>query len=411
MSDRRMLHHVIDGSPVGDPGARTLILGPSLGTSLHLWDGVVARLVRDRTLIRYDHPGHGDTPGDVLTDRSGGVTTVADLAGLVLELADQLGLDRFDYAGVSLGGAIGSWLAVHHPDRIARLALVCSSARFGEPAAWHDRAKLVRAEGTGPVADTAAGRWFAPAFAAGPDPMVARLVQDLRAASPAGYAACCDALAGFDLRSELASIAAPTLVVAGRKDLAAPLPHARELADGIAGADLIELADTGHLAPAERPGSVAAALSQHFADHADHEARYADGLRVRRDVLGDAHVDRAIANTTAFTADFQDFITRYAWGEIWTRPGLDRRVRSVVTLTALIARGSTEELAMHVRGAITNGLTVGEIGEVLMQSAVYCGVPSANSAFAVAQRVLAELDQSGQADLMDQPNRPDRTDQ
>jgi 4-carboxymuconolactone decarboxylase len=115
-----------------------------------------------------------------------------------------------------------------------------------------------------------------------------------------------------------------------------------------------------------------------------------DGMTVRREVLGDAHVDRAEARTTAFTADFQDFITRYAWGEIWTRPGLDRRTRSCITLTALIARGHLDELAMHVRAAVRNGLTAEEIKEVLLQVAVYCGVPAANSAFAVAQRVLIE---------------------
>ena len=113
-----------------------------------------------------------------------------------------------------------------------------------------------------------------------------------------------------------------------------------------------------------------------------------DGMRVRREVLGDAHVDRATAATTPFTQDFQDLITRYAWGEVWTRPGLDRRTRSVAVLTALIARGHWEELALHVRAARTNGLTVDEIGEVILQSAVYCGVPAANHAFAIAQRVL-----------------------
>ena len=113
-------------------------------------------------------------------------------------------------------------------------------------------------------------------------------------------------------------------------------------------------------------------------------------MKVRREVLGDEHVDRAIERTTEFTADFQDLITRYAWGEIWTRPGLDRRTRSAITLTALVALGRFEELAMHVRAARRNGLSEEEIKEVLLQSAIYCGVPAANSAFAVASRVLAE---------------------
>ncbi|WP_369688713.1 4-carboxymuconolactone decarboxylase [Actinomadura kijaniata] len=122
----------------------------------------------------------------------------------------------------------------------------------------------------------------------------------------------------------------------------------------------------------------------------DDARRHAAGMRVRREVLGDAHVDRAVARTSDLTADFQDLITRYAWGEIWTRPGLDRRTRSCVTLTALVAGGHLEELAMHVRAALRNGLTPEEIKEVLLQTAVYCGVPAANAAFAVAQRVLEE---------------------
>lgn len=119
---------------------------------------------------------------------------------------------------------------------------------------------------------------------------------------------------------------------------------------------------------------------------------YDSGMRVRREVLGDTHVDRAIERTTEFTADFQDFITRYAWGEIWTRPGLDRKTRSCITLTALVALGHLEELKLHVHAALRNGLTQDEIKEVLLQSAIYCGVPAANAAFATAQSVLADLD-------------------
>ena len=120
------------------------------------------------------------------------------------------------------------------------------------------------------------------------------------------------------------------------------------------------------------------------------ESAHERGMKVRREVLGDEHVDAAIERTTDFTADFQDFITRYAWGEIWTRPGLDRKTRSCITLTALVALGKLEELEMHVRAALRNGLTHDEIKEVLLQSAIYCGVPAANSAFAVAERVLSE---------------------
>jgi 4-carboxymuconolactone decarboxylase len=114
------------------------------------------------------------------------------------------------------------------------------------------------------------------------------------------------------------------------------------------------------------------------------------GMKIRREVLGDQYVDAAVERSSDLTADFQDLITRYAWGEIWTRPGLDRRTRSAITLTALVARGHFDELAIHLRGALRNGLTREEIKEVLLQSAVYCGVPAANSAFAVARRVMEE---------------------
>ena len=122
------------------------------------------------------------------------------------------------------------------------------------------------------------------------------------------------------------------------------------------------------------------------------EERHEQGMTVRRGVLGDAHVDRAVANTTDLTAPFQDFITRYAWGEVWARPGLDRRTRSIITLAALTSLRAENEIGMHVRAAITNGLTPREIGEVLLHTAVYAGLPAANSALAIAQRTLAEMD-------------------
>ncbi|WP_035840160.1 bifunctional 3-oxoadipate enol-lactonase/4-carboxymuconolactone decarboxylase PcaDC [Kitasatospora azatica] len=367
----------------GLPDAPALVLGPSLGTSLAVWDDLAGALARHHRVVRWDLPGHGRSPAGLVSEGA----TVADLADLVLAVADRLGLTRFAYAGISLGGAVGTHLAVHHPERISSLALVCSSARFGEPEAWRERAELVRRAGTAPLAETAPARWFTPAFAR--TPAADALVADQRAADPAGYAACCDALAAFDLRAELHRITAPTLVLAGRDDLATPPPHSRQLADGIPGSGLVEIPRAAHLAPVERPQAVLDALRSHFTPWpGDDDNRRAAGMTVRRAVLGDAHVDRAIAGTSEFTAAFQDFITRYAWGEIWTRPGLDRRTRSCITLTALVAGGHHEELAMHVRAAVRNGLTPEEIGEVLLQTAVYCGVPAANAAFAVANRVL-----------------------
>ncbi|NEB16122.1 3-oxoadipate enol-lactonase [Streptomyces coelicoflavus] len=365
-----LLNHLSEGPASAPP----LLLGPSLGTSYALWDAVAPELSAAHRVIRWDLPGHGGSPADLI----GPGATVADLAELVLALADSLGVERFAYAGVSLGGAVGLHLAVHRPERVSSLAVVCSSAHFDGAKPWQERATRVREEGLARLAESADARWFTPGFT------VPRLVRDHRDADPEAYAACCDALAAFDLRDRAGEISAPTLLIAGREDPATPPAHLRELADAVPGATLTEIPGASHLAPAERPEAVLTALRAHFDGDAGR------GMAVRREVLGDAHVDRAQARQTPFTARFQDFISRYAWGEIWTDETLSRRERSMVTLTALVAHGHYEELAMHVRAARRNGLTADEIGAVLLQTAVYCGVPAANSAFATAQRVLAE---------------------
>lgn len=368
----KLLNHRAEGPASAPP----LLLGPSLGTSMALWDAVAPELSAAHRVVRWDLPGHGGSPASLV----GPGATVGDLADLVLALADALGVDRFAYAGVSLGGAVGLHLAVHHPERLSALAVVCSSAHFNGAEPWVERARLVRAEGLAGLAESADSRWFTAGFT------VPGLVRDHRDADPEGYAACCDALAAFDLTDRLAGITVPTLAVAGREDPATPPAHLRQIADAVPGAALVEIPGASHLAPAERPEAVLSALRGHFSRGAG------TGMRVRREVLGDAHVDRAQARQTAFTARFQDFISRYAWGEIWTDPTLTRRERSMITMTALVAHGHYDELAMHVRAARRNGLTPEEIGAVLLQSAVYCGVPAANSAFATAQRVLAEDD-------------------
>ncbi|GAA2978324.1 bifunctional 3-oxoadipate enol-lactonase/4-carboxymuconolactone decarboxylase PcaDC [Actinokineospora diospyrosa] len=361
----------LDGPADGPP----LILGPSVGTTSAVWDPQIPALARRFRVARFELPGHGGTPP--LPAGS----TVEDLAHLVLRLADSLEWQRFHYAGISLGGAVGSTLALIAPERVGCLALVCTTARFGDPQQWRDRAAFVRAEGTASLVEPTLARWFADPETAR-SALGARLVEDLTTVDTAGYAACCDALSTFDIRDRLADIQAPTLVVAGRADPATPPAHARELVDGIPNANLAEISGAAHLAGVDRPEAVTAALLAFLDDTGS------AGMRVRREVLGDEHVDRAVAATTPFTAAFQDLITRYAWGEIWTRPGLDRRTRSCITLMAMVALGHHDELAMHVRAALRNGLTREEIGEVLLQSAIYCGVPAANAAFAVAQRVL-----------------------
>jgi 3-oxoadipate enol-lactonase/4-carboxymuconolactone decarboxylase len=357
------------------PDRPLLVVGPSLGTTVEtLWGRCVAELGGRFQVVGWDLPGHGASPPP------DGPCTVAELATAVARLVDR---PAFAYAGVSVGGAVGLRLLLDAPERITSAVLLGTGARIGEPAAWTERAREVRRNGTRALRDASAQRWFGPGFAAREPAVVEALLRALTDAHPQGYAAVCEALAGFDVRDRLGAITAPVLAVAGADDGPTPPASLDRIARGVRNGRLAVLDGVAHLAPAERPARVAELIREHVES---------PGMSVRRAVLGDAHVDRAVAGTTAFTAEFQDLITRYAWGEIWSRPGLDRRSRSLITLTALVALGHTEELAMHVRAARTNGLTENEIKEVLLQTAVYCGVPAANTAFRIAQRVLAELD-------------------
>jgi 3-oxoadipate enol-lactonase/4-carboxymuconolactone decarboxylase len=229
------------------------------------------------------------------------------------------------------------------------------------------------------IAPAGVERWFTPAA---PAAVRQRFDAMLRAQPPDGYAACCEAIAALDLRGQMTGVRLPPLTIAGDDDPVTPPAKLEAIRAEIAGARDEVIPGARHIANAEHPAFFTHVLAGFLAE--------STGLRTRREVLGDAHVDRAIAGATDFTADFQAFITRYAWGDIWNRPGLDRRMRSAITITALVALGHENELAMHVRAALRNGLTPDEIKEILLQCAVYCGVPAANSAFAIASRVLEE---------------------
>ncbi|MGI5201764.1 3-oxoadipate enol-lactonase [Spirillospora sp. CA-108201] len=238
----------------GPDGAPVVVLGPSLGTSMDLWLPQLPALTRAWRVLRYDLPGHGGAPSP------DGPFTVDDLADGIAALLDVLGVDRAAYAGVSLGGAVGTALALRAPERVASLILCCTSPRFGDPGPWRERAELVRREGVGPVADGAAARWFTPSFT-GADPYV----EMLRSTDPEGYAGCCDALASFDATARLAGIRAPALVVAGARDVPTPpRGHADRLAAGIPDARLAVVEGAGHLANAERPAEVTGAITAHL---------------------------------------------------------------------------------------------------------------------------------------------------
>ncbi|MEB3034932.1 bifunctional 3-oxoadipate enol-lactonase/4-carboxymuconolactone decarboxylase PcaDC [[Mycobacterium] nativiensis] len=372
------------GTDFGGPqDADLLILGPSLGTSATaLWGPAAQQLAEHLRVVAWDLPGHGRTPAAPFR--------IPDLSAGVLALVDDIApKSAFHYAGDSIGGAVGLQLMLDAPARLSSATLICTGAAIGRAEDWATRATTVRASGTGAVVEASLQRWFAAGFTDRRPELVAALVDALRLTDDESYAQACEALADFDVTERLAQITAPVLAIAGSDDVATPPESLGRIASGVRHGRLVVLDGVGHLAPVEATEATVNLILNHLLVR---DPVYAAGMSVRRDVLGDAHVDRAIAHTTEFTADFQDLITRYAWGSIWTRDGLDRRSRSIVTLTALVARGHHEELAMHLRAARRNGLSNDEIKEVLLQTAIYCGVPDANTAFRIAAQVLADYD-------------------
>ena len=248
------LHHVIDG-PTHAP---VLVLGPSLGTNLHLFDAQAAALSDQFRVVRFDLRGHGRSPVVV------GPTTMADLTGDVLALLDQLGVGTFHYAGVSVGGAIGLELALNASPRLSTLTVIASAAQFADPPSWPVRAAKVRAEGTEFLIPSRTGAWFTQEFAAQHPDEAGRLLTMLRDTPPDGYAAACDAIAVFDVRDRLHEITTPTLVIAGAEDPATPLPMVRAIADGIEGAAFQSIPETSHLVSAEAPDAVTGVIRGHL---------------------------------------------------------------------------------------------------------------------------------------------------
>jgi 3-oxoadipate enol-lactonase len=252
----------LTASLTGPDDLPVLVLGNSLGTSRMVWDRQVPALGERFRLLRYELPGHGGAA------YSGGPIGIGELGAGVLSLLDRYGVERAAYCGISLGGMVGMWLAAHAPDRIGSLGLVCTSAYLPPASGWQDRAAKVRAEGMGSVVEQSIGRWFPPSFAASEPALMESFAAELAAADPAGYAACCLAIAGMDLRGDLAGVKAPTLVISGADDAATPPEHGAAIAEGVgpAGTGTARHIITGgaHLANVSSAGEVTNALADHL---------------------------------------------------------------------------------------------------------------------------------------------------
>ncbi len=384
-ADGSRLYYRLDGA--ADKPA--LVLLNSIGVDIGLYDRTVPLLLEDFRLLRLDTRGHG------ASDAPAGDYRLETLAGDVVAALDAAGIDKAAVCGVSLGGMIAMELALTAPDRVAGLVLACTSAAM-DAASWQARIELVRSQGMAAIVDMAVGRFFSEDFRRLHPEQVETVRAGLLATSAEGYAGCGAAIRDMALLDRLAGVTAPTLVIGGALDVSTPFEgHGDRIAAAIPGAESASL-NAAHLPPLEAPaafaGLVRAFLKADPAERLAKEALFEAGLKTRRKVLGDAWVDMSLAKRTPFTADYQAMITRYAWNEIWGRPGLDHKTRRLLVLAICASLARWEEFSLHVRAGLEQGgFTQDELKEVLMQTAIYAGVPAANTAFTEAASVIAEL--------------------
>jgi 3-oxoadipate enol-lactonase / 4-carboxymuconolactone decarboxylase len=351
-----------------------VIFSHSLGCDHTQWDEQASAMAPHFRVLRYDIRGHG------ATDVPAGDYTIEMLARDALALADALGIGRFAWCGLSLGGMIGQWIGAHAGNRVGALILANTSSHFPDRGLMEARRKTAIESGMGAIEETAMGRFFLPAQLQ--TNAALNIGRVLRATNPAGYAGCCAAIRDMDQRDSLSLIRARTLIVAGAHDVSTPFDgHGDVLARSIAGSRLVML-PTAHLSNLGAPHAFSAAILRFLiSEPAD---ALAAGFEKRRGILGDAHVDRARANVNDFNRAFQELLTRYAWGTVWSRPGFDDGTRRLLTLALTAALGRWEEFRLHLRAALDAGMEHCDIEDALLHVAIYAGVPAANTAFKIA---------------------------
>jgi len=361
----------------GLPGNPLLVLVHSLGTDHGLWNPQMEALLTRFQVLRLDVRGHG------ASDAPAGDYTMSWLADDVLAVVNATGRERFAYCGLSLGGMIGQWLGAYAGDRLTGLVLANTSPHVPDPNLFETRRRTALEQGMVAIEKTAIERSFTARTLSTPSPAVESIRALMLKTNSVGYAGCCAAIRDMDHRALLAKIAVPVLVIGGEHDISTPWSgHGDLLAAGIAGARAVTL-DAAHLSNIERPSSFTAALFD-FLLPADAGDPLNTGFAMRRAVLGDAYVDRAVAGTTDFTREFQETITRHAWGAVWTRPGIDPKIRRLLVLAMTASLGRWEEFRLHVRTGLASELEMADLKEVLLMVAIYAGVPAANTGFQIA---------------------------
>ena len=364
----------------GTPNSPVLVFSNSLGSEMMMWDALIPYLLPYFRVLQYDTRGHGGS------DKTSEPYTIPLLGNDLLELLDSLNIKEFYFCGLSMGGLIGQYLGINHSDRLKKLIISNTGAKIGNDERWNQRIETINKDGMQAIADDTMERWFTESFRKSNPARVAETKEMFLRSDILGYSNCCAAIRDADFRENLSKISVQTLVITGDEDPVTNVEQAEFLVKNIPDATL-QLLPARHLSATELPKQFAETLINFIAGNTTFEK----GMHVRRSVLGDTHVNKANENINDFNADFQQFISNYAWGEIWTRPELTKHSRSLITIAMLIALNRKAELKMHIKAAFNNGVTKVELKEVFMQSALYCGLPAANEAFHTAEEVFTEM--------------------
>lgn len=364
----------------GTPNSPVLVFSNSLGSKMMMWDGLIPYLLPYFRVLQYDTRGHGGS--DVTSEPY----TIALLGNDLIELLDSLNIKEFYFCGLSMGGLIGQYLGIYHSDRLKKLIISNTGAKIGNDERWNQRIETINKDGMQAIVDDTMERWFTESFRKSNPTRVVETKEMFLRSDVLGYSNCCAAIRDADFRENLSKVSVQTLVITGDEDPVTNVEQAEFLVKNIPDATL-QLLPARHLSATELPKQFAEILINFIAGNNTFEK----GMHVRRSVLGDAHVNKANENINDFNADFQQFISNYAWGEIWTRPELTKHSRSLITIAMLIALNRKAELKMHIKAAFNNGVTKVELKEIFMQSALYCGLPAANEAFHTTEEVFTEM--------------------
>lgn len=368
------------------PGTPTVLVH-GVGSEKADWDGVVRALGDSSPIVSYDLRGHGDSP------RMEGPWDLDDFVADHMDLMRELGIESSNLVGSSLGGLIAQAVALAHPESVERLVVLSAVAgrTAEERRAVLDRLDAIESDGVEGVAERSVQRWYTAEFRDRHPDAVSRRMRQFAANDRASYTAAYRVLATSDLADELSGIQAPTLVMTGSDDVGSPPRMSRLMAERIPDSRLVIIDGVKHAILHECPERVAAEIMS-FLSPGDpgHPGAQSDGMSVRRAVLSDSYVDNALSRRDAVSVEFQDFITKYCWDEVWTDRRLSRREHSLLTLAMTAALGRMAEFEAHTVGALRNGLRPDELAAVLRQITVYCGVPAGVGAAGAIRKVLGD---------------------